>query len=504
MLDVKRIDLPFLAALLLLLGAAPLQAQDADSLAEMKKQLQQMQQQVKSLQTQHSTEIEKLQKRIKELEARPTGLTKEERQRLERQKSIEDKIDGFIQKAKKQEAEHDIEALRQAARARAAEKPPEDRIQDTVFKSGGLGLQSLNPEISVAGDMFYRFVQSQDEAYADLWQDNDVERSGFFFRVLDIHMESYLDPYTRFKAAVGVNEHGAHLGEGYITRYGVLPGVNLTAGKFRQQFGVVNRWHKHALDQVDFPMPLQEIFGPGGLNQTGVSIDWTMPPLFGSSQELTLQLTNSENPRVFGGEFMSWPAGLVHYKNFRDLTKDLYLELGGTGLFGANDRWAWRDRLGQLHDDRSTRATIVLGADATLLWEPTDKMRYRNILWRSEFYYLNKHWPTYGNMDLGQDTIEAFGAYSYVQSRITRTLDIGFRADFYRPDTKHYYVPHLAFTEKNPYRWLVAPYITWHQSPWVRLRLEYNHVDGMHMDPAEDRIFLQCVFAAGPHKHERY
>ena len=58
------------------------------------------------------------------------------------------------------------------------------------------------------------------------------------------------------------------------------------------------------------------------------------------------------------------------------------------------------------------------------------------------------------------------------------------------------------------YPWQVAPYVTWSISPFVHLRLEYNHRDGYNIpgdhDHRVDIFTLQLVFAAGPHKHERY
>jgi len=34
--------------------------------------------------------------------------------------------------------------------------------------------------------------------------------------------------------------------------------------------------------------------------------------------------------------------------------------------------------------------------------------------------------------------------------------------------------------------------------------LEHDHADGHGMRKREDIVYLQAVFAAGPHKHERY
>jgi len=333
------------------------------------------------------------------------------------------------------------------------------------------------------------------------------------FRGLGIHLESYLDPYTRFKAAFSVSEHDTHLGEAYMTRFGLLPNVNVTLGKFRQQFGVVNRWHKHGLDQVDFPLALRQIFGPGGLNQTGGAVEWTLPDVMGCSQELVLQVTDGENGRVFGENAGNAPCGLLHYKVFRDLTASTYAELGCSGLYGRNNAWT----VGQTTNEAGTveavcadsdRDVRVLGAEWTVSWEPTERMRYRNLTWRTEAYALEK--DILAPDGTGEDTINAWGLYSYLESKVSRTLVLGVRGDYFEPDVKTYadsetvsFAP-LAVTEQGAYRWQLGPYVTWHQSPFVHFRAEYNHQDGHGTGPEEDVFWLQCIFAAGPHKHERY
>jgi hypothetical protein len=34
--------------------------------------------------------------------------------------------------------------------------------------------------------------------------------------------------------------------------------------------------------------------------------------------------------------------------------------------------------------------------------------------------------------------------------------------------------------------------------------LELDHLGNNGMGPDENALYLQCIFAAGPHKHERY
>jgi len=442
----------------------------------------------------NSGDIEKLNAKILQLQQQMLEMQKKHDKEIA---ALKKQINDFADQAAKQETKDELASLRELAQAEAAkEKSEEERLGDVTFKSGGLSLQSLNPEISFAGD--FLFSSRQDST--------SEESSDFDFRVLDIHVESWLDPYTRLKAAIAVKEDETKLGEGYITLYDISDDLNLTLGKFRQQFGVVNRWHKHALDQVDFPLALRQIFGNGGLNQSGVSLDWLMPPAGDSSQQLTFQVTDGDNDRLFGQNTSNRPSLLAHYKNYRDLSKDTYMEWGLTGLVGWNDRW----EVGSSTTTQDSREkTFVLGADFSMLWEPTEKMRYRNVEWRSEAYWLNK--DILAPDGSGKDTLNAWGLYSYVQTKISRTVDIGVRGDFYVPDTKSYAenpnwtsLSPLAVNSDNPYLWQISPYITWWQSPFVKFRAEYDYSNGKGIENPEHIFWLQCVFAAGPHKHERY
>jgi len=438
-------------------------------------------------------DIEQLNARMLELQQQIIEMQKRHDAEI---KALKAQIEELAEAAGKQKAEEEFESLRQLAKAKAMEEAvPEEEPKETIFESGALSLQALNPEISVTGDFLFSTMQDT----------TSTKSSDFEFRTLGIHIESWLDPYTRFKAAIPVTEDDTTLGEGYVTLYNLSDDWNLTFGKFRQQFGVVNRWHKHGLDQVDFPLALRQIFGNGGLNQSGVSLDWLMPPAGEASQQFTFQITDGSNDRLFGENSRNRPSILAHYKNYRDFSKDTYLEWGLTGLVGWNDEW---DISGGTKQN-SSQETFVLGADLSVLWEPTEKMRYRNVEWRSEAYWLNK--KLLAPDGSGADAINAWGLYSYLQSKISRTVDIGIRGDFFVPDTKSYAdisdslsLSPLAVTGDNPYLWQISPYITWWQSPFVKFRAEYDYSNGKGIENPEHVIWLQAIFSAGPHKHERY
>jgi hypothetical protein len=470
--------LVFLAVLLTAAAASPLcqassRAAETDEFEELRQQVREVLAQMSEMRREHAAEIAALRGRIAELaQARSAGV---------RPPNTMFETD-------------DLEALRRAAEAETEKESKVEKAADeTIFKSGNLGLQALNPEISITGDML-GYYRAGDEVPSH-WD--------YDFRALGIHFEAYLDPYSRFKAAVPVNAEGAELGEAYYTRYGVFRNVNLTLGKFRQQFGVVNRWHKHALDYFDFPLPLRSIFGPGGLNGTGVSLDWT-GSIGSAFQEVVLQSTDGDNLRMFGENAKNRPSVLAHYKVYQDLSPSTYVQLGATGLLGWNDHWA---TVGDAVDESLT--TQVYGLDFSLLWEPTARMRYRNVEWRNEFYFVNKEIQAPDGS--GTDRLNPWGAYSAFQTKVSRTLDLGLRFEYYRPDSKTYAdidpalsLYPLAVTDSDANRYLLGAYATWFQSPFVKFRFGYAYEGGDGMEEEQRIATFQIVFAAGPHKHERY
>jgi hypothetical protein len=388
-----------------------------------------------------------------------------------------------------------LEELRKAAAAEAVEEEEktESAEGESVFKSGELALQALNPEISVTGDLLGNYQSGNDDAVT--WDTA--------FRSLGLHFEAYLDPYSRFKAAVPFSSDGAKLGEAYFTRYGVLPNTNVTLGKFHQQFGVVNRWHKHALDWFDYPLALRSVFGDGGLNQVGLSAESgasTGPVTHGA----IVEVTDGDNAVVFGGNARNRPSILGRYTAYQDLSSSTYLDVGVTGLVGWNDEWTIADS-----SFSDPRAVFVYGADLVIVWEPTGRMRYRNIEWRSEAYFMDKE--IYAPDGSSVDRIRPWGFYSLLQAKISRAIDIGGRYDYFAPDAKPYApaadhggIPPLAVGTGGAYRWLAGAWMTWWQSPFVKFRAGYSYESGRDLGPDVHAVTFQTVFAAGPHKHERY
>lgn len=203
-----------------------------------------------------------------------------------RVKELERQLQVLTEQAEQEAMARLIQEAQTEAQAGAQAEAPEHR----EFLEGGLALQRLNPEITFSGDIlaglvldgpaFYRDIRDPREWSArvqgldpqsttfDSLVDNTLrrkprtyatesDRSGIPIREVGIHFQHELDPFSLFKSAFHITPgEGMDLEEVYIQWFGLIPGVSLAVGRFRQNFGVLNRWHEHDLDQTSYPMAL--------------------------------------------------------------------------------------------------------------------------------------------------------------------------------------------------------------------------------------------------------
>ncbi|MBN1336713.1 MAG: hypothetical protein JXB39_12215 [Deltaproteobacteria bacterium] len=358
----------------------------------------------------------------------------------------------------------EIEAL-----APVAEERPEDR----VFTEKGRSLQAANPEISVSGD----FVASLDADAVAL--EGSPGESGLPLRSLGLTFQSVLDPFSFTKIAIDFTpdpEEPVALEEAYITWSGLVPSLSLSLGRFRQQFGVVNRWHEHDLDQVQYPLPLEALLGPEGLVGNGLNARWFMPRLWADAQDLTIEVVDGDNATLFSGEAFCVPAGLAHLRNYWDLSESTYLELGLTGMGGAN-----RPPEGITGDGWGR--TWVGGADLMVTWVPPSRARYRSFTWRSEALLVERE-------EVDGSRSRGLGGWSYVVNQFGPRWYGGVRGEAFR-------------LEGDDWTWRVGPTATFWQSEFVFIRLEYGFTANT-LNGDDHRVLLQASWAAGPHKHEKY
>jgi hypothetical protein len=380
----------------------------------------------------------------------------------------------------------ELAALRAAAQAAAEETRT---VVDTSVqqRSRTQNLSALNPEISVTGDAVAHFTAPSAER----------NRVGATAREMEFSFQSALDPYARTKIFAAYEEelpiagypeegheehadsiadggeeaghgHGEfHIEEAYAYWVGLPGSIGLKAGKFRQEIGLYNRWHTHALWEIDRPLPSVAFLGHDGLIQTGVSLTFPTLTTGPGTQTVYLEGTSATNEAMFehGGDF----SLLGRLQSFWDLSSSAYLQLGATGVYGENRDQSLESRL--------------LGLDFAFRWAPPNRALYRALHIKGEWYFSEKE-------ELGEGVTRQ-GGYAQANYRLNRRLILGVRGDY------------LEGLENDSDIFQLVPSITWWQSEWLYLRLQYNHLK--HEGESTHRsVLLQLVWAVGPHKHETY
>ena len=233
---------------------------------------------------------------------------------------------------------------------------------------------------------------------------NDSDREDFEVQEFELDLQAVLDPYSLTRWTVAFEGEEVEIEEGYVQFPSLTGGLSLTAGKFRQQFGALNRQHLHALPQTEYPLALTTFFGEEALAQTGLSLRWLVPRPWASANELTLELTDGTSI-AFGEEGFQRLVALAHLKNFWDIGQSSYFEWGLTGVDGETE-------LGG--------TSRVLGSDMTFNWRPPWRAKNREITWRTEVLFSDRD----DDAGVGQ---EAWGGYSYLEGLVARGLSLGVR-----------------------------------------------------------------------------
>lgn len=349
----------------------------------------------------------------------------------------------------------DIAALRAAAQA-LVDRDTVAGADTTPPRVAGRGrnLSLLNPEISVTGDL-HAAVQTE-----------GAQRDNFELHEVEFSFQAALDPYSHTKIFAGVHEDGIEIEEGYFYYTGLPGRLRLDLGVFRQQLGELNRWHLHAVPETEYPLVLSTFTGDEGLAGAGASLYRAFAGL--GTHEVYAQVTAGANEVLFEGG--NRPAYLVHLKNFWQLSRSTYMQIGATGIYGTNPDTALK--------------TTMAGLDFRFTWRPPARALYRDWTVRGEVYGLKKERGGAGDTRLG--------AYVGTTYRLGQRWIAGARYDYVEAPEGP-----AEITRQ------IVPSLTWWQSEWVFLRAEFTR----RFTPAgadRNRLLLQAVWAIGPHKHETY
>jgi len=370
----------------------------------------------------------------------------------------------------------DLDAIRAAAAA-AAGASGDTTVRLIGRNTGGKNPNAYNPEISVTGDVRSALVRPgpQDQSFA--------------LKEMELGFQSALDPFSVTKIFMGVGENDISVEEAYVYWTGLPGHLRLDVGKFRQQLGELNRWHTHALPEGEYPLVLQRFVGEEGLAQTGLSLYSPLPisgPL--GTFELTAQVTRGTDEELFG-HYGGRPSVLGQLSGFWQFSRSTYGQVSVTTLYGTgSDSAAWNPPCppGGCNTMRETRIETSLGAlAARFTWRPPNKALRREVTVRGELFQLHRLVDGVGPT--------RYGWYVDAQTKLGLRWTAAVRYDRVEsPD------PAVAGSE-----WAVTPSLTFWQSEFVFLRLQWTHHRDL-LDTTTDRLGLQIVWSIGPHRHELF
>jgi len=323
---------------------------------------------------------------------------------------------------------------------------------------------SINPDIGVIGDFQGSFI-NKGKRNVDLYL-NETE----------VSLQAAVDPYLRadFFLSFGRNpetgEYGVEVEEGYLTTLSLPARLQLKAGRFRGAVGRINTVHPHALPFIDLPDAYVNYFGDEGLKDEGVSLSWLLPTQ-SFYQEIVFQVTagDAESP-AFGRSEGNRLLYLGHLKNFFTLSDNATLELGVTGISGAND---------------SSGITNIAAADLTYKWKPVKLNTYHSLTWQSEFYFSHANLSDHLN-------VNTIGLYSYLQYQLSKRWFLTGRYDYAeKPFEKNYRANAFSLTAG------------WYATEFSKMEAETKWTD---QQSGENyfQAWLRWIFVIGAHGAHQY
>ncbi len=322
---------------------------------------------------------------------------------------------------------------------------------------------SAVPDISVIGD------------FRASYRNNAKRNFDAGINEAELSLQSVVDPYARadFFLTVGkdpiTGKFGLDLEEGYVTTLSLPAHLQLKAGKFKSAMGRINPVHPHALPFISLPVAYENYFGEG-INDEGASLSWLIPnSLF--YQELVVQVTDGpiDNPSFSRSPGNTW-LELAHLKNFFDVSANSTVEVGLSGITGAN-----------YFDLRTNIAAI----DLTYKWKPLQFNTYKSFTWQSEVYFSNANIP-------GDTVVNSFGMYSLINFQFSKRM---FFTGMYSYSNK----PYSARTKENSY----STTIGWYATEFQKMEIEGEIITG-NMEKDQFRIMLRWIFVIGTHGAHQY
>jgi hypothetical protein len=418
-------------------------------------------------------------------------------EQLQRQvDALKERLDE-AEERRREDAEK-IEALQRELEeltAREAEVPAPERAPATLAER----LNVFNPRLTVFGNGLLRV----DDRKVFVEDDGDLERidDRFSLRETELDLRGAIDPYADGVVITALEEESpgefeVSVEEGYASIKN-LPfleapplGLRLKVGRFRTEFGRINRLHTHDLPQSTRPLVVESFLGREGHIADGASGRILLPSLLDdeSAWELTLQAFQGGDIAV-AEDGTNDPAFLANLRWSRTFADTHFADISGIFSYGDSD-------------PEGERSVATYSIDALYKWKPLRGGEWRSLVLGGQVFYSDREFVEAVGMSVDGDdagltedrTSHPVGYFLFGQYQFTRRLFAGLRWDWTE-----------AIANDDAERMAVQPYATYYFSEFLRLRLGWQHLWSDFADEdGLDTLFGEVNFVFGGHPPEPF
>ncbi len=299
---------------------------------------------------------------------------------------------------------------------------------------------------------------------------------GFNLNYAELALYSTVDPYFDAYAIFHLSSDEFEIEEAYVTTRALPAGLKVKAGKFRSAFGRINEKHQHSWNFSSQPIIYKSLFGPEGINDAGVQLQWLAPT--DTYFMAGIDAMQGSQDRSFG-DLDQNNLYVGYLKSSVDVGNTLSI-LGGVSLaHGTNV---------------DKKDTDVYGLDLTLRQQLDS---YSSIVWQSEYLQRDKTLSD-------SSTDKQAGFYSELVYNYDRNFAGGIMYDkITKNDTDLSFYNGVDTDNLDRYTTMIE----YKPFPFSRLRLQYTHdrtkvINNERKDVNE--IILELNIAAGAHGAHSY
>jgi hypothetical protein len=369
---------------------------------------------------------------------------------------------------------------------------------------------------------------------------HDPNRNGFTLQQAELSLSGAVDPYFTGEAHIVGTPGGFELEEAFLATTGLPFGLQVEAGYFLTEFGLLNPTHAHAWDWMDQPVVLSRFFGGDGLRSPGARVGWLLPLPFFS--ELHVGLQNADEGDLttsfMGGEGVGGRPNVARdidslgdllwlgrWNASWDLSRTSALLTGASVLYGPNSTG-------------NDGHTLIYGADVKYRWRSPSHFRgWPFVLWQAEVLHRDytadwflagtdvgggggghDHGHDHGGgeeeeeasfpNDLPADTLKDTGFYAQLIYGFRWGWAVGLRGEYATGSGASIAdglpAPRADDSTRDD-RYRISPLLAWHPTEFSRLRLQYNYDNADFLvGGAAHTLWLGAEITYGEHAAHKY